>query len=278
MQEMTFGFFTNLQKQSAVDGLLAGLKKALSLGYSCCIDEQLLPLVKDLPTMSQQPPDVILAFGGDGTILRAASRAAELGVPILGINLGRVGFLSEITPDQLEAALVRIDQGDYSVDKRMMFECRVNGGAPHYCLNETLLYKRSFSGIVDISTEINGVNAGSVMCDGIIISTTTGATGYSISAGGPVITPGFDVAIITPICPHTLSFRPIIAPADAQMCFSMNSEGYISLDGIYTMEINQDDKIVVYRSERYAAFVKFEERNIYSLIRSKLSQHTTQED
>ena len=119
--------------------------------------------------------------------------------------------------------------------------------------------------------EINGLPAGSVRCDGIIASTTTGSTGYSISAGGPVIAPGLDVAIITPICPHTLSFRPIIASADAQMRFSMNSEGYISLDGIYTAEISRDDEIIVYRSERKVAFVKFEERNIYSLIRSKLS-------
>ena len=86
-----------------------------------------------------------------------------------------------------------------------------------------------------------------------------------------MVAPELDVAIITPICPHTLSFRPIIAPADAQMCFSMNSEGYISLDGIYTAEISRDDKIVVSRSERQVAFIKFEERNIYSLIRSKLS-------
>ena len=86
-----------------------------------------------------------------------------------------------------------------------------------------------------------------------------------------MIAPGLDVAIITPICPHTLSFRPIIAPADAKMRFSMNSEGYISLDGIYTAEISRDDEIIVYRCDRQAAFVQFEERNIYSLIRNKLS-------
>lgn len=272
MQEMTLGFFTNPQKQSAVDGLLAGLSQALSSGYSCCVDAPLLPLLPDaLPTIDQKTPNFILAFGGDGTILRAASKAAELGVPILGVNLGRVGFLSEIMPAQLQAALSRLAQHAFTLEKRMMFACRVNGGAAHYCLNEVLLYKRAFSGIVDISMEINGMQAGSVRCDGVIVSTTTGSTGYSISAGGPVVAPELDVAIITPICPHTLSFRPIIAPDDAQMRFSMNSEGYISLDGIYTAEISRDDEIVVYRSERHVAFVKFEERNIYSLIRSKLS-------
>lgn len=272
MHSMTFGFFTNPQKQSAVDGLLAGLSTALSLGYTCCVDAPLLPLIHNsLPTTDQKTPDFILAFGGDGTILRAASKASELKVPILGINLGRVGFLSEITPEQFETAITRLARSEYSLDQRMMFACRVNGGTPHYCLNETLLYKRAFSGIVDISMEINGMQAGSVRCDGIIVSTTTGSTGYSISAGGPVISPGLDVAIITPICPHTLSFRPIIASADAKMRFSMNSEGYISLDGIYTAEISRDDEIVVYRSERHVSFVKFEERNIYSLIRSKLS-------
>ncbi len=272
MQDITFGFFTNPTKPSAVEGLLTGLDTVLSLGYACCIDPQLASIVKhELPTIEEKRPDFILAFGGDGTILRAASKAAELNIPILGVNLGRIGFLSEITPDQLEYAISRLAKHDYREDKRMMFACRVNGGPEHYCLNETLLYKRAFSGIVDISMEINGIPAGSVMCDGVIASTTTGSTGYSISAGAPVIAPGLDVAIITPICPHTLSFRPIIAAADAKMRFSMNSEGYISLDGIYTAEISRDDEIVVYRCERQATFVQFEERNIYSLIRNKLS-------
>ncbi len=266
------GFFTNPERQNAIECLNYALFKAKKLGYSCCVNSEIRNRVSAAaPTFEEAAPDMIIAFGGDGTILHAAVPAYTYGVPILGVNLGRIGFLSEVPPGEVDDALIRIERDEYTLDPRMMLSCSVNGGENRLCLNEALLYKRSFSGVVDISMEIDGKNAGSVLCDGIIISTSTGATGYSISAGGPVVAPGLDVIIITPICPHTLSVRPIIASGDAQTRFSMNSEGYVSLDGIYTSQISKADEISIKRSDRHVDFVRFGDHNLYQLIRKRLS-------
>ncbi len=271
-RKYTLGFFTNPERGRAVECVGPALEKAKALGYDCSInDEMREKTCLDAPSFRERTPDVIVAFGGDGTILRAAAPAYEYDVPILGVNLGRVGFLSEIASDGFDEALGRLRAHDYTLDSRMLLSCSLNGGAPRFCLNEVLLYKRSFSGVVDISMEIDGTDAGSVLCDGIIISTSTGATGYSISAGGPVLAPGLDAIIVTPICPHVLSVRPIIAAGEANMRFSMNSEGYVSLDGISSAQIDTADVISVCRAERRVDFIRFTERNIYELIRKKLS-------
>lgn len=274
-KKTTLCFFTNPMRDSAVNGLKTALDKALSLGYNCCIDDETAEKrsgeFKGIPSVKTEVPDYIIAFGGDGTILHAADLASDLGAPILGVNLGRIGFLSEIMPDGFTDALKRLDDMNYSLDSRMQLSCSIDGDVEHECLNDALLYKRSFSGIVDISMEIDGISAGSVLCDGLIISTSTGATGYSISAGGPLIAPGLDAMIITPICPHTLYVRPIIAPENSRLRFSMNSEGYISLDGIYSSEIKTDDTITIKRSKRRVAFVRFGRQNLYSLVREKLT-------
>lgn len=266
------GFSTNPERNKAVACLKSALQLARAHGYDCCVNDDIKKAAHiDAPSFCELPPDIIVAFGGDGTILRAAVPAYEYDVPILGVNLGRVGFLSEIAPEGFSEALDRIEAGDYRLDSRMLLACSVNGDAQRFCLNEVLLYKRSFSGVVDITMHIDGIHAGSVLCDGIIVSTSTGATGYSISAGGPVIAPGLDAIILTPICPHVLSVRPIVAAGEAQMRFSMNSEGYVSLDGISSAQIDTDDVISVCRSKRHVDFIRFGERNIYELIRSKLS-------
>jgi NAD+ kinase len=191
--------------------------------------------------------------------------------PILGVNFGRIGFLSEIDPSGLEDGLNRLIRGEYTLDERTMLNCTVNGGEPHYFLNDVLLYKRTFSGVVEISIDVDGLSAGSVICDGVIASTSTGSTGYSISAGGPVIAPGLDALIITPICPHTLTSRPIVAPAGVKASFSMKTEGCLSVDGIYTSNISTVDTITVSEVGAEVGFVRFGRQNIYELIRQRLS-------
>lgn len=268
----TLGFFTNPERIRAIDSLRSALGIARSQGYVCSVNPEIKEKIQiDAPSFSELQPDIIVAFGGDGTILHAAIPAYEFSIPILGVNLGRIGFLSEIKPEEFNKSLEQIYKKEYSLDSRMLLACSVNGEAYRLCLNEALLYKRSISGVVDIRIEIDGINAGSVLCDGIIVSTSTGATGYSISAGGPVIAPGLDTIIVTPICPHTLSVRPIIASGDAKMRFSMNSEGYVSLDGIYSAQIDTDDVITVTKSDRHVDFIRFGTRNIYELIRTRLS-------
>lgn len=183
--DIKLAFFTNPQRETAVNGLQGAVKMAKSLGCKCYISNELKDSGLDgAEEIGDITPDFVLAFGGDGTILRAAGEAMKYSAPILGVNFGRIGFLSEIDPSGLEDGLNRLIRGEYTLDERTMLNCTVNGGEPHYFLNDVLLYKRTFSGVVEISIDVDGLSAGSVICDGVIASTSTGSTGYSISAGG----------------------------------------------------------------------------------------------
>ena len=145
--DIKLAFFTNPQRETAVNGLHRAIHMATNLGCKCLISEELkrvgFPWADEI---GDQKPDFMLAFGGDGTILRAADEAVKYGTPILGVNFGRIGFLSEVDPDGLENGLKRLISGDYELDSRTMLRCSVNGGTPHHFLNDVLLYKRTFSG------------------------------------------------------------------------------------------------------------------------------------
>lgn len=267
------GIFANPTNPSALSAVQSIINAALSASFSCALDECIrqLPGFSKFPSFQDAPPHVILALGGDGTILRAAALAVSLDVPLLGVDFGRVGFMSGIIAEEVPEALAKLEAGDYMVEERMLLSCSINGGEAYDCINDAILYKQRFSGVADIEVWIDGVNAGRVFCDGIIVSTPNGATGYSISAGGPVVAPGLDIAIITPICPHTLYFRPIVASADATIRLSIRRDGYLAVDGIHTQDIGEEDVITLTRSPHRAKFIQFGQQNIYELIRTKLS-------
>lgn len=214
--------------------------------------------------------DYIIAIGGDGTILRGAAAAAVANCPILGINLGRIGFLSEIDMSGAEGAIDAILAGRYELDDRLMLKCSVNGKGEFHCLNDFLVYKRSFSGVAQIEIIVDGMSAGGVFCDGITVSTPTGSTGYSISAGGPVVAPGIDAATVTPICSHTLHIRPIVASADSRIDLRLFSDSWLAADGMQLCSLDEDDLVTIVRSERVARFVRFGKTNLFELIKNKL--------
>ena len=267
------GIFANPTSASALAAVQSIVGAARVASFSSAVDASIrsLPDFSSFPSFHDVELEAIIALGGDGTILRAAAIAVPLDIPVLGVNFGRVGFMSSASAEEAANALKRLAQGDYLIDERMLLSCVVNGGEAHDCINDAVLYKKCFSGVTDIDVQINGIDAGSVFCDGLIVSTPNGATAYSISAGGPVVAPGLDVAIITPICPHALSFRPIVAQADADICLSMRSDGYLAIDGIVTQDISDKDVITLTRSPNRAKFIQFGQRNIYELIRTKLS-------
>lgn len=214
--------------------------------------------------------DFVVAVGGDGTMLMASKYASAKGVPLLGINMGRVGFLNEIEIDEFESALKRICIGDYKLNKRMMLNC-VDLGNSYDSLNDFTVYKSSFTEIADVGIEINGVYAGRVFCDGLVVSSPTGATAYSISAGGPVISPGIDVIIITPICPHSLAFRPIVAGCDSKIELTVHSDGCFASDGTVIRSLKKNERVTITKSTRTCDFIELNNKNIYSLIREKLT-------
>jgi NAD+ kinase len=271
MRNRRIDFFTNPHKPEAVNGLMEAIRIAHLHGYICGANESLAGYLHGSVEGEGSAPDLIVALGGDGTILMAASLAVQKTVPLLGINFGRIGFLSEISLPEFDAALTRIENGDYKLESRMMLRCFVNGESEYTCLNDAILTKYGTSGVVGVSIEIDGIDAGTVFGDGVVVSTPTGSTAYSMSAGGPVIAPGLDALLITPICPHMFSFRPIVAAADAKMKFTLKGEGWLSLDGVNTVKITEKDEIAVSVADVYAQFIRFSRKNFYALIREKLS-------
>lgn len=261
-------FIANAGKANAHAVQTQAMQIAQSKGFHCLVLEHLEPNLyhKDLSYI-----DLLVAIGGDGTILQAVPIATAYDIPILGINTGRVGFLSEISPSEFPEALDRIAHRELEIETHMMVACRVNGQVVCSALNEILIYKQSISGVAHIEVSLNGIDAGTISCDGLIISSPTGATGYSISAGGPVVAPGLDACVITPICPHSLAARPIVAAPDADIRVHMQNNGIIYADGRNIAEITPGDDVRITRSEKCAKFLNVKSgKNIYRLLRQKL--------
>lgn len=216
-------------------------------------------------------PDVLVVVGGDGSLLRFASAAAGRNVPILGVNLGRIGFLSEIPKDGFLEAVRRIQAGAYRVEERMMLSCCVAGEPCAHCLNDILVFKRSFSGTVLVDVRCDGQLVGSVFCDGVIASTPTGSTAYNLSAGGPVVTQNLDSIVVTPVCSHTLHVRPVVSSPDSVWTFDVHDCGFVAADGMKMRELSANDRVSVTKSDLRARFIRFGEQNVFELIEHKLS-------
>lgn len=260
-------FFENTDKANTITVRKNAMQVAEQKGFTCIE-------IQDTQSISNDHLHnalFLVAIGGDGTILKSVPYAAAHCIPILGINTGRVGFLSEIQPHEFSAALDTIDSRGIHYEQRMMLSCMINGQEATQCLNEFVLYRHATGGTVHISITIDGQDAGAVFCDGMIICTPTGATGYSISAGGPVIAPGLMACIITPICPHTLTAKPIVISPGACVEFLMNSDGIVLTDGQKTAEVNKGDRVRVKQAAQYARFIRFGDKNLFQLIKDKLT-------
>lgn len=270
MEIVGIACIANPEKSEALAARDIAATAARNAGIPCTM----INIEAEQPIPAEAIPNntsLVAAFGGDGTILRASGAAVQHGLPVLGVNLGRVAFLSEIQPQGFMEAIERIQRGQAIIEERMMLACSLNGEKRFLCLNDALLYKRSFSGVIHIRMYVGGKDAGEVSSDGIVISTPTGATGYSISAGGPIIAPGLNATIITPVCPHSLTARPIVTAAEEHSEFCVLSEGTLYIDGRAAEPLNENDRVQITKANETARFVRFEDINIYELIRGKLS-------
>lgn len=164
--------------------------------------------------------DVLLSFGGDGTLLNSAHEAGPHGPPILGVNIGRLGFLAQVEVGDVQAAIAQLEAGRYEIEQRMVLEVTTNDGAmpePHWALNEFVLERSGMTGLLALEVHVDGTPLNTYWADGLLISTPTGSTAYALAVGGPIVVPGSDVIILTPIAPHSLTVRPIILPATAEI-------------------------------------------------------------
>lgn len=227
----------------------------------------------------QDTTEMIIVVGGDGTILRVARDLAYLGLPILGINVGHKGFLAEMEVDDLPEYLEYIITENYAVSERIMLESSVirNGEkvAEFTALNDMVVTKGPFSRIIRLDAFISGDFLESYTGDGLIISTPTGSTGYSLSAGGPIVNPLLDVLVVTPICPHSLYNRSVIVDGTETISMGVyprHSEVLLTVDGQVGFALQQEDRVVVSRSPLKVSLVTFRDRSFYNLLGRKLKE------
>jgi NAD+ kinase len=217
-----------------------------------------------------------VVLGGDGTLL-AAARTLQQGVPILGVNLGNLGFLTEISRSELYPAMVQVLGGKLQTEERSLLdvELRRNGsGSLHFrVLNDAVITKSALARIIELSFSFDGHLIARCRSDGLIISTPTGSTAYNLSAGGPILNPLLPVIVLTPICPHTLSLRPIVVPDAGQVEITLETqteEVYLTLDGQEGMPLGYRDTVRVTRSPASVRLVKVSGRSFYDSLRGKL--------
>ena len=221
--------------------------------------------------------DLIVVFGGDGTLLRAARLVREFDVPILGINLGTFGFLTEVNLNEMVSALEIIFNGDYQSEKRMMLdvaiirnqEC-INEGT---VLNDVVINRGNLSRIIELKTLVDNRYLTTLNADGLIISTPTGSTAYSLSAGGPIVFPGLSSIIVTPICPHTLTNRPVILPEDVTIkvvLWTKEKGATLTLDGQVSFTLKSCDTIIIKKSGYFTNLIVSPHRGYLEILRTKL--------
>jgi Predicted sugar kinase len=222
--------------------------------------------------------DILIAVGGDGTIIHCARHAAEAEKPILGINVGRVGFVASLETDELEK-LKRLVDGDYKIESRMMLNVKFesDGQQTTYCaLNDAVISRGSLSRMLDLKVRFNDTNVCDYHADGLIVSTPTGSTAYSLSTGGPVIDPSTSCILLSPICPHSLFTRSVVFGPDARLCVQASSkydcEIFLIIDGETYIKVRENQKIEFSRSNQAVRIIKLKDDSFYEIVNEKLAE------
>jgi NAD+ kinase len=232
----------------------------------------------DRAEMPGLKPDLVIVLGGDGTLLAAARVFASTGTPILSVNLGYLGFLTEVRLADLYSTLESWCKGCHDVDERAMLHAALwRDGQEHSCyeaLNEIVVSKGDIARMGDFSVELDGKKVARFRADGVIVSTPTGSTAYTLAANGPILTPDVDAMVVTPICPHLLTLRPIVVRGDASLTVRVEGVPNLALltvDGQQAVELIRGDELRCHRSVHTVKLVRLSESGFFEALRSKLS-------
>ncbi|CDZ24175.1 ATP-NAD/AcoX kinase [[Clostridium] cellulosi] len=221
--------------------------------------------------------DIVLALGGDGTILHAAKEAALSGVPVLGVNIGHLGFMAGLEVDELEE-LKRLLNDDFITDDRMMLEITFENrpGVKYYALNDVVISKGALSRIIDISISCNGRPVSGYRADGVIVSTPTGSTAYSLSAGGPIIDPVLECIEVTPICPHSLLSRTVLFTPQTviglQVKKLVDKDAYLTIDGHDSVKLEEYEKVNISKANQKAKLIRLKDISFYEVLNNKFTE------
>ncbi|MCH9613900.1 MAG: NAD kinase [Chlamydiia bacterium] len=216
--------------------------------------------------------DMIISMGGDGTIINLAHKYRDLNIPILGINLGHLGFMADIPTSDLYPSLDDLLAGHYTIEERLILEC-THAEKETLAINDFVIHRSQNPSLVEISIHVNEHHLNTFKADGIIVATPNGSTAYSLAAGGPILRPGLGGVVITPICAHTISNRPIVLSADDTITLEYTSESNsvdFVVDGMENHPLKTGEKVVLKRSKRVFKLVNIQRRDYFSTLRTKL--------
>lgn len=219
-----------------------------------------------------QTSDVILSIGGDGTLLHTAFEVGTSGTPILGINIGRLGFLADVEASKIQSAMRLMEEGRYIIEERMVLD--LSGPHTGLALNDIVITRKPAGGLAAIDIQVDATRLYRYWGDGLIIATPTGSTAYSLAAGGPIVMPGSSVVIVSPVAPHSLTVRPIVLPAQAVLTIQLaavSSDCTIALDGRTHTIAGKKTPYTVRRANHPIRLIRFEDMHYFSTLRSKLS-------
>lgn len=219
---------------------------------------------------AEEEPDVVVAVGGDGTMLAAVRRALIWDVPVLGFNLGTLGFLAEAEPEEAKQAVHRLIAGDFGTQSRMTVMARA-GSVSATGVNDVVVEKVDSTRLVGLDVNVDGTHFATYQADGLVIATPTGSTAYSFSAGGPLIDPGVDALVMTPVAAHSLFDRSIVLPSDVEITLTVSRDRLVkaTVDKVGLKQLGHEETVVITRGERPARFVMFGDRPFTGVIRGK---------
>lgn len=249
-------------------------------GYEVWLDRQsaaYAPMhahVCERDAIAVSAPEFVLVLGGDGTLLAAARAVNSHEVPLLAVNLGSLGFLTEVRLDELYETLTEVVEGRAAIESRSLLDCRLlRDGQPlaqYHALNDAVV-KSTVARLLDFEICANGEHVVAYQADGVILATPTGSTAYSLAAGGPVLMPTVDAIVLTPICPHSLTHRPLVVPSDAtiSVCLHKGSDGILTVDGQVGMPVRQGDQLICQRADYQIKLIS-KQRSFFDVLRSKL--------
>jgi NAD+ kinase len=251
-------------------------------GYHLYLDKESASYVTDdaevvsRDEVGDRHPDFVLVLGGDGTLLSAARAVAHAGVPILAVNLGSLGFLTEVPLAEMYDTLEAVNRGQCPLEERSVLLCELirNGEclAQHFALNDVVVNKSAISRLVEFDLMIDGNFVFSYKADGVIVSTPTGSTAYSLAAGGPILMPSVDAFVVTPVCPHSLTHRPLVVTDHATIELLVETgkeEAFLSIDGQIGMPVVQGDRIICRKAGHNVKLLRVR-RTFFDVLRNKL--------
>lgn len=276
---MRIGLIINDKKEEAIACAKEIIDELIPVGASITVNEKFSETlsnvdfsVNDKAVISST--DVTITIGGDGTIIHAAKYAAKFEKPLIGVNLGRVGFVAGLERNEI-SELKSIVKGNYKIKKRMMLDCEFSGKT-YVIVNEVTIQRDNYASIIDLEVDINNEKIISYRADGMIFSTPTGSTAYSFSADGPVIDPDMECVLLNPLCPHALSSRKIVFSGDSVIKVRIlprdNEKAFLILDGENFKKLSSDETITIKKSPYYLQLIVLKEKNFYNVLNEKLKE------